>query len=408
MNNQITRRSFLGGSLGGFLGYALAHGQEGPLAQTPSGKAKRCVVLWMNGGPSQIDTFDPKPGMPTGGSFKAIETCVKGIRISEHLPQIAKRFDRLSVIRTLHSRNADHGGARYLLHTGYAKQVGFPRAAAGAVVSRESAPAAFPKHVVIGTEGFGPAYLGADHAPFTIDDPAQALGMFRQIERRSDVLRFAGELGRSFEETHFTSRLEFRKTMMEKIKALIDTPFVSALDLSREPAAVRARYGKTPFGRQVLLARRLLELGVPYVEVGLNGWDTHGNVAGRVSKLSRTVDGPWAALMDDLASSGLLDETVVVWMGEFGRTPALNGASGRDHYPGVSSVVIGGGGIEGGRVIGASDKLGYEIKKDPVSVPDLFATVFSACGIDPKKNYRNRFGAQATATDKGVAVRSLF
>ena len=403
------RRSFFTAGLGGLLGYAFAH-RVNPLFadKVPDGaSAKRCLVLWMDGGPSQIETFDPKPGAATGGPFQSVDTAVPGVQIGEHLPAVAKRMDRLSVIRSVTSDNGAHGSANYLLHTGFSREGGFLRPAAGAVLSQEAGQAAFPNYVTVGAQAFGPAYMGARHAPFSINDAAYALGLFRKIERRKERLRFMRELGREFEKEHNGQRLSRRQAVVEKITELVDTPFMRALDVGAEPAANQSRYGRGDFANRCLLARRLLEAGVTTVEVGLTGWDTHTNNFNRTKALCRTLDQPWAALLDDLQASGLLDETVVLWLGEFGRTPEINGSQGRDHYPLVSNVVLGGGGIPGGRVIGESDATGKRILRDPVPIPDLFATLFSVFGMEPDQEFTNAFGAPAEVTNHGTVLKDL-
>jgi hypothetical protein len=407
MCDPITRRGFLGSSLGGFFGFALARKWDWVFAQEAAGKAKRCIVLWMNGGPSQIDTFDPKPGKETGGMFSAIDTAVPGVRIGEHLPEIARRMKSLSIVRSMTSTEGEHVRAQYMLHTGFEFVESFPRPSMGAVISHETPPRKFPRYVTIGASGFGPAALGSDHAPFTINRADEALRILRNLEKRRDRLKWMQELDHEFNEDHPSGLVEKRQSLVGKIEALLDTDFVRALDLSKEPEAVRKRYGTQQFGQGCLLARRLVEAGVNFVEVRQDGWDTHQNNFAGVERLCGQIDRPWGALMDDLSSKGLLDETLVIWMGEFGRTPQVNRNQGRDHYPRVFSAVIGGGGIAGGRVIGETNALGTEITKRPVPVPDLFATIYDRFGIPADKKFPNPFGARMMATEEGKVVREL-
>ena len=403
----LDRRTFLGGTLGGFFAYALRNRADSLFAQESAGRAKRCVVLWMDGGPSQMDTFDPKPGVDTGGPTKSIETAAKGIRIVEDLPQIARRMKRLSIVRSINSKEGDHLRGQYLFHTGYPLVEGFARPALGATISKETPESKTPKYVTLGAAGFGPAYLGAAHAPFSVEDAKQALDSLRAVARKKDRIRFLRALDQEFDAGHPAEVLAGREEMLRKIEDLSDTPFVRALDLESEPSRDRERYGKSDFGQRCLTARRLLESGVRFVEVHQTGWDTHVDNFNVVGSQCRLIDGPWAALMDDLDARGLLDETVVVWMGEFGRTPGINARNGRDHYPRVSCAVVGGGGIQGGRVIGETDRLGNGIVKDAVSVPDLFATLFACFGVDPKRRFRTEFGGTATLTDGGTPIRAL-
>ena len=404
---SFLQRSVLGGAVGGFFAFALRNRSDALFAGEPSGRAKRCVVLWMDGGPSQIDTFDPKPGEQTGGQFRAIETAVKGVRIGEHLPRIAQRMQELSIIRSITSPEGDHLRAQYLFHTGFRLVEGFPRPAVGSVVSRHSPPAGFPRFVSVGAPGFGPAYMGPAHAPFAIEDARQAHAMLRRLETRRSRLELLDELGRDFSAERPSALLEQRREVFRRIEDLFDTPFVDALDLRNVTRSDRERYGEHEFGRRCLLARRLLETGVKFVEVQQGGWDTHVDNFSNVERLCGLIDRPWAALLDDLKSRGLLDDTIVLWMGEFGRTPQINARNGRDHYPRATCAVIGGGGLRGGEVVGATDRLGLEVTKDRVSTADVFATLFTGLGIDPKKRFETEFGATATATDEGTPIVGL-
>ncbi|HVE41777.1 MAG TPA: DUF1501 domain-containing protein [Planctomycetota bacterium] len=403
----IDRRHFLGGTLGGFFAYALRNRADSLFAQESAGRAKRCVVLWMNGGPSQMDTFDPKPGVETGGPTKAIETAARGVRIAESLPEIARRMKHLSVVRSIGSKEGDHLRGQYLFHTGHPLVEGFAHPAVGSMISKESPESKIPKYVTLGAAGFGPAYLGAAHAPFSVEDAKQALESLRAISKKRERIRFLRALDQEFDASHPADVLTSREEMLRKIEELSDTPFVRALDLAAEPSRERDRYGASPFGQRCLTARRLLEAGVNFVEVHQDGWDTHVDNFSAVGNQCRLIDAPWAALMDDLEARGLLDETVVVWMGEFGRTPSINARNGRDHYPRVTCAVVGGGGIAGGRVVGETDRLGATVMKDPVTVPDLFATLFSCFGLDPKRRFRTEFGGTATLTDGGSPIRAL-
>jgi hypothetical protein len=389
----MDRRTFLGGSLGGFLGYALRNGGGG-LATG----AKRVVVLWMDGGPSQIDTFDPKPGEDTGGEFRAIETAAPGLKISETLPAVAKRMNRLSIVRGLASPEGDHARGQYLMHTGFPLSEGFARPAAGATASAHLPESKMPKYVTIGAPGFGPAYLGAAHAPFTIDDPRRALETLRAVGRKRDRLRLMRELDRGFGESTASPLLERREETVRRIEGLVDTPFMRALEV--EP-------GGNEFATRCRLALNLLKAGVGYVEVQLGGWDTHIDNFANVRRLCGQLDAPWAALVDDLVRCGLWDETVLLWMGEFGRTPTINPRNGRDHYPRATCAVLGGGGIAGGRVYGETDKKGIGVVKERATVADLFATLFERLGLDPKKRFRTEFGGTATATDGGIPIKAL-
>ena len=343
MSFRWNRRSILSATVSGFFGLAMRNRLASAFSQSPSGAAKKCLVLWMNGGPSQLDTFDPKPGTVNGGEFSTISTSVPGIAISEVLPQIASATHNLALLRCLTSAEGEHQRGQYFLHTGYRFVPGFPRPGLGAIISQHVPPSDIPQYVTIGSSGYGPAYLGPDHAPFSIEDPAEASELLKRIRRRTARLELLQRLGQSFGDTYSGAALRRRTAMVDKIENLISTSFVDSLDLNREPQRVKRRYGEGSFARACLLARRLLQNGVSFVEVQHNGWDTHANNFSSMRRLCGEIDQPWRTLMDELQASGLWQETLVVWMGEFGRTPTINANQGRDHFPRVTPVVLGEG-----------------------------------------------------------------
>lgn len=402
---RLVRRSFLGAA-SGFFAFALRNQCSDLWARAATeGKAKRCLVLWMDGGPSHIDTLDPKPGSETGGEFRAISTAVPGVRIGEHLPRVAQRLNRLTLIRSLQSPEGEHVRAKYLLHTGYPLVESFARPPLGAVVSKHAATASVPQYVALGAPGFGPAYMGAPHAPFAIENAAQSLQMLRALRARRTRLTLTRQLGKSFVRDRRSDALKQRDETIRRLETLIDTSFADALDVTRARRADRQRYGEGPFAERCLVARRLLESGVSFVEVQQSGWDTHVDNFRAVANLCRQIDKPWAALLDDLVASGLLKETVVLWIGEFGRTPTINARSGRDHYPRVTCAAVAGGGLPGGRVLGVTDARGADVKSKPARVADLLATVMNQLGIDPKRRFITEFGGTATLTDEGKPLK---
>lgn len=405
---RISRRRILGGTLGGFFALAQRQNLAHLLAadSKPKAKANRIVVLWMNGGPSQFETFDPKPGTGTGGEAESIETLTPGLRISNFLPEVAKQMNRLSVVRNLTSKEGEHERAQYYMHTGYPLAGAFPRPALGSIVSHEGPTSDIPACVSLGSRGFGPAYLGPEHAPFSIEDPADALDLLTGLRRRRGRLQFLQELGSEFDRLHSGDVLARRRGMVSRIERLMDTPFARALNVERESKSVREKYGDE-FGRRCLTARRLLEAGVRFVEVQHDGWDTHTNNHNSVRDLCQAIDRPWATLMDELQASGMLDDTIVLWMGEFGRTPRINPQAGRDHFPQVTPVVIGGGGLKTQQIVGATNSNGTAIEGESRGIADLFATLMSQLGIDPATEYRTRFDSPATATDGGTPIAEL-
>jgi hypothetical protein len=417
---QLSRREWLRLAAAGVASCS-ASGWLGSLAAEAADHPQRtrsCILLWMSGGPSQLDTFDLKPGHANGGPFKPLATRVPGIQISEHLPRIARFLDRMAIVRSLTSKEGDHDRATFLLHTGYPPQgpVNYP--SLGALVSKELADeqSALPSFVSIAPnrflsrDAFGSGFLGPRHAPLILAEDVNDGNVMEgnNTERLLEVedLALPAEVGRE----RIDSRLDLlRQVQRDFLSRRPDLPALShqhsyeraarlmrtagkAFDLDAEKASVREAYGRNLFGQGCLLARRLVERGVPFVEVSLNGWDTHSNNFEEVKRLSGMLDAAWATLMDDLKARGLLDATLIVWMGEFGRTPKINGNAGRDHWPNGFSAVLAGGGIKGGQAIGATGPDGMAVKERPVTVPEFLATVCQALGIDHQKHNLSNVG----------------
>jgi len=366
------------------------------------------VVLYMQGGMSQVDTFDPKPGRPTGGEFRAIETSVSGLRFAEHLPGLASRARQLCVVRSLVAREGNHQRARYLMHTGYAPQGGVKHPGLGAHVARARgamlADLDVPGSVSIGRVAHGAGYLGPAYAPFLVhraDKPvrnlAPAAGLDEaRLGRRRAIL---DELDADFSERHPSPAAASGAAVRRQAEAIMRGPAARAFDLSGEAPEAVARYGDGEFGRGCLMARRLVDAGVPYVEVAMAGWDTHDDNFNRVRLLSGALDRGFSALLDDLHASGRLARTMVVCLGDFGRTPDINGRGGRDHYPAAASAVLAGGGLASGRVVGATDPDGYGVVERPVRIPDLFHTLAHRMGLDPGETHVTPQGRPVTTVD---------
>lgn len=365
---------------------------------------RSCLLLWMNGGPSQTDTFDLKPGHENGGPFHPIQTSAPGVVVSEHLPKVAQWMHRLSIIRSMSTREGDHGRARDHLRTGYLPQAAIEFPVLGSLVSHEWGPQAddLPNYVSILPRGlFRPGsppsgFLGSQDSPLlvgggaaTTNTPLRVENLAAPGEVTADQFRERMALLKSLESQFLDARPgqaadSYRDAYSRSVRLMSPTA-AKAFELEQESVAVRQRYGSSSFGQGCLLARRLLERRVPFVEVTLGGWDTHNDNFNAVKELSTTLDQGWSSLLADLDERGLLDSTLVVWMGEFGRTPTINPQQGRDHYPKAWSVVLGGGGIRGGSIIGSTTPDGMEVADRPVSTPDLLATICLALGIDPKK-----------------------
>jgi uncharacterized protein (DUF1501 family) len=372
------------------------------LARAAAGHPDRkrsCIVLWMAGGPAQTDTFDPKPGHPNGGPFKAIETAAPGVRVGEHLPGVAAHMKDLAVIRSMATREGDHGRATLHLRTGYlpAGPIDFPVLGSLVAHERQRPESDLPGYVSVAPRGLGGAalsagFLGPRHAPLVVDGAGdelrvEDLGLPAGVSaaRADDRRALLADLEADFLAARPGPATAGHASAYERATRLMRESAARAFDLSAEDAKLRDRYGRNRFGQGCLLARRLVERGVPFVEVGLGGWDTHDNNFAQVKALCDTLDPAWATLMADLKDRGLLETTTVVWMGEFGRTPGVNPRDGRDHYPAAWSVVLGGGGVRGGQAVGSTGKDGMSVEDRPVSVPDLLATVCLAVGLDPMK-----------------------
>jgi hypothetical protein len=372
--------------------------------QAAAGTAKSCILLWLAGGPSQLETFDPKPGLTP---FQEIETAGEA-RLSEGFPRIAKQMKRVSLVRTLFSNDPNHATATYLLHTAYRKAADTEHPHAGSIIAKELGERGdLPGCMVIGGDPqCGAGYLPGHLGPVIfdkIDAPAEDVRLATSRDRLKRRWQLLSALDERFAKEREARIVEERRRAYERAYALLTSERVKAFDLSKEDPL---RYGNTPFGRACLTARRLVEAGVRFVEVALGDWDSHADNAGTHRRLLETLDPAWSALLVDLADRKLLDETMVICMGEFGRTPRVNGAEGRDHYVKCWSAALGGGGIAGGRVVGETD--GTEIKSRPVSVQDLFATIYRAFGINSAKEMTASGGRPLRLVDGGTPVKELF
>ncbi len=373
------------------------------------------ILLWMAGGPSQFETFSPKPGHENGGETKAIDTSVAGIQISENFPHVANIMHEAAIIRSMTSKEGSHPRASYLMHTGYLPTANVKYPAFGSIMAQQHprAELELPAFVRIGNgrDSSGGGLLGIEYDPFVLPVagrlPTNATPTTPKprYARRLDLLsRLEGEhaaSGDAFE-------IDEHQKLYKKASRMILSAQMKAFDLEQEPAAAREAYGESQFGRGCLLARRLVESGVPSIEVALGGWDTHQDNGPRVKALAGEVDRPLAALITDLKQRGLLESTLVVWMGEFGRTPRINPRAGRDHYPRAFNVLLAGGGIQGGQTIGSTDESGTEVADRPVGPTDLLQTFCKSLKIDPKFENIAANGRPIKLVDGGTPVDELF
>jgi uncharacterized membrane protein len=366
----------------------------------------------MNGGPSHIDTFDPKSGA-SAGPFRAIDTAQKGVQICEHLPQLAAIADRLAFVRSVTSKEGNHDRARQLMHTGYVPSLTVAHPSLGAWLSYKlGASGELPAFVSVAGPSAPAGFLGAQHGPFVQREPGKlpddvALPVGLDGDRLDRRMRALAEMDRGFAARVRDESVRGRADVRERALKLMRSPRLDAFDLHSEPEAARKSYGDSAFGRGCLLARRLVERGVRVVEVTLDGWDTHRDNFGRCKSLMQDLDPAMAALVRDLEARDLLSSTLVVWMGEFGRTPAINDNEGRDHHPRASSVVLAGGPIRRGIVHGATDAAGNAVVDRPVTVSNLFATLAKALGLDPGESVMTPAGRPIAITDHGSAIAEL-
>ena len=407
----MNRRTFLELGLGSLL-YMGARGRARAARATPAARA--CVVLWMNGGPSHLDTFDPKPGRPTGGPFKAIATRAPGVEICEHLPQVAAEMHHLCLLRGMVSKEGNHDRAQHLLHTGYPPNPTVQYPSLGGWVSAElgDARADLPAFVSIDGPSFSAGFLGTEHDPFVVTEPGQPpdnTGYSRDVNFVRFVQRKIAleALESDFAARTSDPRVADRRALYSKAVRLMYSPRLNAFDIADEPQAVRAAYGDSDFGRGCLLARRLVEAGVRYIEVVLDGWDTHQNNFERTRALMKTLDPAMASLLRELDERKLLDKTLVVWAGDFGRTPRINANEGRDHFPGAWSAALAGGGVRGGIVHGATDGDGAKVTEGAVSVPDFFATLAAQLGMSPDRTRSTPLGRPVALTNNGTPIAAL-
>jgi uncharacterized protein (DUF1501 family) len=383
-------------------------------AGAPAPKAHACILLWLNGGPSHIDTFDPKPGRATGGPFKAIKARAPGMMLSEHLPLLADRGDKIAVVRSMSSKEGNHTRAQYYVHTGYAPNPTVVHPSLGGWTSARlaDAHAELPAFVSIGGPSFGAGFLGIQNGPFVLQKggaPPPEVALPAGVDRARFGRRLAAldAMDARFARSTGEAKVEGRRQVYAKAVRLMDSPKIDAFDISSETDAARKAYGDTDFGRGCLVARRLVERGVKFVEVVLDGWDTHQNDFDRTQKLMATLDPAIAALLDDLGARHMLGSTLVACMGEFGRTPRINANDGRDHWPGAWSAVLAGGGVRGGVVHGATDDDGAKVAGPPTAVPDLLATMATLLGMDPSHSEMTPAGRPIAVTDGGTPVHDV-
>ncbi len=412
----MSRRHFMNHLAGAsaLTGSALAMGHTLTThASELSRNRKSAILLWMGGGPSTIDIWDLKPGSATGGPFKPIATN-GNMEICEHMPMMAKNMDKMSVVRSMSTREADHMRGRYYMHTGYVPNPNVTHPSYGSVIAHELAAQRpeleIPPFVSVGGGSEGPGFLGMAWAPFSVNSSGQVRNLDMgitpdRLTQRMQALKLL-ETGFISEDRGISAR-EHAK-VLDKTLNLMTSKQMAAFKVAQESDEVKERYGENNFGRGCLMARRLVEVGVPFVEVNLGGWDNHQNIFPTLAdQRLPTVDKAMSALLEDLETRGLLQDTAVIWMGEFGRTPRINGNTGRDHWARSWSVAVGGGGLNGGLAVGKTNEDGTRVDGTSYTSEDLMATVCAGLGISLETTFTSRSGRPMKIANSGKMIKEL-
>jgi hypothetical protein len=378
-------------------------------------KHKSAILLWMGGGPSTMDIWDLKPGTPTGGPFKPISTSADGIQICEHMPLMAKQMHHMNIVRSMSTREADHMRGRYYMHTGYVPTPTVDHPSYGAVIAHElisDVPQLeIPPFISVGGSSIGSGFLGMTYAPFVVNSNGNVRDLNMSVDdsimkQRLDMLKVIED--NFISERRGQTSSDHNKVLNKTLK-LMTSKQMEALKVAKEPLEVRERYGNTGFGKGCLMARRLVEIGVPFIEVDLGGWDNHANIFPTLqdNKLPE-LDKAMSALISDLNDRGLLETTAIIWMGEFSRTPNINGNTGRDHWARSWSVVVGGAGFNKGIVVGETSSDGKEVITEPYSSQDLMASVLKSLDISLETTFTSKNGRPMKIANSGKIIKELF
>lgn len=424
-SSRLRRRSFVQLGLAGTFGLPLGELLQRRALGAASSKGRKlgAIFVWLGGGPSHHDTFDPKPDATAEirGEYKSIATSVSGIRFAEAVPKLAGAMQHLAVIRSVTHADAAHEPGIALMQTGYGFRPGSNFPSVGAVVGYErrdrSQENGLPPHIAIPNGDLGAGHLGGSYNPFRVGGNPNAADFqvqdlsnpgglsLAQLQRRHELLRRVND---EFRELKKSDLQRSADQLGEQAYKLIVTPEArKAFDLSREPDAVRDRYGRTTMGQSLLMARRLIEAGVPFITVNDEEWDHHLKIYARLKEKVPPVDQGIAALVADLAERGMLESTLVVMMGEFGRTPKINTMGGRDHWSRAFSVVLAGAGVRGGQVIGTSDAEGAFPTERPVTPADVAHSIYKLLDLDPDKELPTTSGRPVQIVRDGHFIREL-
>lgn len=412
----MNRRHFMSHLAGAsaLTGTALALGQTlRANAQEMQRNQKAAILLWMGGGPSSIDLWDMKPGANTGGPFRPISTN-GDVQICEHLPMMAQNMDKMSIVRSMSTREADHMRGRYYMHTGYVPNPNVKHPSYGSVIAHQLGTQRpeleIPAFISVGGESEGPGFLGMAYSPFSVNSSGRVRNLNLGIspDRMASRMQALKLMENDFIDQRRGIAANEHAKVLGKTLSLMTSSQMEAFRVEKEPTDVKERYGDTNFGRGCLMARRLVEAGVPFVEVNLGGWDNHQNIFNTLEnqKLPE-LDRGMSALLEDLAQRGMLDTTAVMWMGEFGRTPNINGNTGRDHWARSWSVLAGGAGMKPGVAIGQTNEDGTRVQGQSYSSEDLMATVCKSLDIDLETTFTSTSGRPMKIANSGKLIEGL-
>ena len=424
---HLNRRDFVATAAKTFLGvtaldqiggkaFALAGENTSPLKQAAT--ARNIIYLYMTGGMSHLDTFDPKDNKDVMGATGVISTKADGVRLSDNLPLLARQADKLAIVRSMVSTQGAHEQGRYYMRTSYTLRSSIRHPSLGAWLQKfqDRGNPSLPGTVMIGNDSRHPGagFFEAKFAPLMINAPEDGLGnskmnaMFASDAEFNKHLDVSHQLDRKFAETYNLKKVRAYADMYDDAVKMMKSEELVAFNLNEEPEAVRKKYGRDRFGQGCLLARRLVEHGVRFAEVTFGNWDTHNANFTKVPELCDELDGALSTLLADLESRGMLDDTMVVLATEFGRTPEINANDGRDHHPKAFSCVLAGGGIRGGQVYGASDERGFAVAEKQVSIPDFNATIAYGLGLPLDQVLYSPSKRPFTVVDKGRPITGLF
>jgi hypothetical protein len=433
----MARRDFLQVGLGSLGGLAMTDILRLQAAKAKAeGKSKndiRCILVWLDGGPTHYETFDPKPDAPDGirGEFGSTKTSVSGVHFCEHIPHLAKAFDKYTVVRSIAHRQNNHGAGNHYMMTGRptpvpvgcGSYVTFHPSLGSVVAWDRGSRDGMPSYVSLArmTRSGGPNFLGAQYAPFVIaDNPDSKSFKVRDVsipdsivgaraENRREVRANLDRLARINDRVANDPAVSLDEFYEQSYQLVYSEKAQAAFDISKEPEKTRDKYGRNDFGQRLLLARRMTEVGVPFVTVYNGGWDHHRGMFKTLKKTALPkLDQGMAALMTDLSERGSLENTLVICLGEFGRTPKINKDAGRDHWSFAMSVMMGGAGIPGGQIVGATDVKGYYANENVYAPEDFAASIYTKLGIDHAKVLHTPAGRPVQLVDKGRLIKELF